>query len=201
MCWMALIPVAIGALSGAMQGQQKAAGDISQASALTQNAAYLNRAANDARYRGVVDADTQRVQTQNLIGTQRAAMAGNGGVVDDGSNALITQDTAQYGELDAMIISNNAAREAYGYEVQATNNLSNAKTLKKNAKGAVLSSMLGGAVGGLASGFGSGMFGGGGAGGGAAGSAFAAAGPAMSAGGGSSLGSIGLMRPAVNYPR
>jgi hypothetical protein len=161
---MALIPVAIAAVGGMMQGQQKSAADIGQASALTQNAAYLNRAANDARYRGVVDADTQRVQTQNLIGTQRAAMASNGGVVDEGSNAIIQQDTAQYGELDAMIISNNAAREAYGYEVQASSNLSNASTLKKNAKTGLMGSLLGGVVGGIGGAFSSGLFSGGGSG-------------------------------------
>lgn len=162
MCWVALIPLAAAVVGGMMQGQQQSASAIGQASALKQNAAYLNRAANDARYRGVVDADTQRVQTQNMIGTQRAAMAGNGGVVDDGSNALIQQDTAQYGELDAMIISNNAAREAYGYEVQATSNLSNASTIKGNAKTGMMSSLLGGVVGGLGSAFSSGMFSGGG---------------------------------------
>lgn len=161
MCWVALIPLAVAAVGGMMQGQQKSAADIGQASALTQNAAYLNRAANDARYRGVVDADTQRVQTQNLIGTQRAAMAGNGGQVDDGSNAMIQQDTAQYGELDAMIISNNAAREAYGYEVQAGSNLSNASTLKGNAKTGMLSSLLGGVVGGLGGAYSGGLFKGG----------------------------------------
>lgn len=164
MCWVALIPVAAAVLGGMMQGQQKSAADINQASALTQNAAYLNRAANDARYRGVVDADTQRVQTQNLIGTQRAAMAANGGIVDDGSNALIQQDTAQYGELDAMIISNNAAREAYGLEVQATNNIGNADILKKNAKTTGISSLLGGVVGGIGSAFSGGLFSGGGSG-------------------------------------
>lgn len=199
MCWVALIPLAVAAVGGLMQGQQQSAAAGAQASALKQNAAYLNRAANDARYRGVVDADTQRVQTQNFIGTQRAAMAGNGGVVDDGSNALLQQDAAQYGELDAMIISNNAAREAYGYEVQATSNLTNASTLKSNAKTGMISSLLGGVVGGLGSAYSSGLFSSGGSG--AAGSAFAAANPSLNAGGGSSLGSIGLMRPAVNYPR
>lgn len=159
MCSPALIPVAIGAVSGLMQGQQQAANDKAQAAALTTNAAYLNRAANDARYRGLVDADTQRLQTQQLIGTQRAAMAANGGVVDEGSNALITQDTAQFGELDALIISNNAAREAYGYDVQAEGNLRNASTLRKNAKRAPISSMLGGAIGGLGSAFSSGRMG------------------------------------------
>ena len=197
MCWVALIPLAAAVVGGMMQGQQQSAANIGQASALKQNAAYLNRAANDARYRGVVDADTQRVQTQNLIGTQRAAMAGNGGVVDDGSNALITQDTAQYGELDAMIISNNAAREAYGYEVQATNNISNANTLKSNAKTGMMSSLLGGVVGGLGSAFSGGLF----SGGGTSPSGFSASNTSLNSGGGSSLGSIGLMQPKVSYPR
>lgn len=159
MCSPALIPVAIGAGAGLLQGSSQASQMRSQAADLQRNAAYLNQAANDARARGLVDADNQRVQTQQLIGTQRAAQAASGGVVDEGSNALIQQDTAQYGELDAMIISNNAAREAYGYEVQADSALRNSKTLKKNAKTAVISSVLGGAVGGLGSAFSSGQLG------------------------------------------
>lgn len=196
MCWVALIPLAAAVVGGVMQGQQQGAAATAQASALKQNAAYLNRAANDARYRGVVDADTQRIQTQNLIGTQRAAMAGNGGVVDDGSNALIQQDTAQYGELDAMIISNNAAREASGYEVQASSNITNASTLKSNAKTGVMSSLLGGVVGGLGSAFSGGLFSGG-----ASSSGFSASNTSLNSGGGSSLGSIGLMQQKVSYPR
>lgn len=159
MCYAALIPVAIGAAQGLMQGQAQSAQADAQASALRQNAYYLNQAANDARARGLVDADSQRVQTQQLIGTQRAAQASNGGVVDEGSNALLQQDTAQYGELDAMIISNNAAREAYGYEVQALNSTTNAKTLKANARSGMISSVLGGTVQGLGAAYSSGSLG------------------------------------------
>lgn len=159
MCSPALIPVAIGAGSGLLQGMSQSSQLKSQAADLQRNAAYLNRAANDARARGRVEADNQRVQTQLDIGTQRAAQAANGGDVNEGSNAIIQQDTAQYGELDAMIISNNAAREAYGYEVQASNALDNARTLKKNAKTSVISSVLGGAVGGLGSSYASGALG------------------------------------------
>ena len=165
MCSPALIPVALGAGAGLLQGSQQASQMRGQAADLQRNAAYLSAAANDARARGLVDADNQRVQTQQLIGTQRAAQAANGGDVNTGSNAITQQDTAQYGELDALIISNNAAREAYGFEVQSDQAMRNAKTLKKNAKTAVISSVLGGAVGGLgglySSGALSGLFGGG----------------------------------------
>lgn len=142
-----------------MQGAQQASQMRGQAADLQRNAAYLYQAANDARTRGLVDADNQRVQTGQLIGTQRAAQASNGGDVNTGSNAITQQDTAQYGELDALIISNNAAREAYGYEVQGNQALSNAKTLKKNARSAIFSSLIGGASQGLSASYSSGALG------------------------------------------
>lgn len=163
MCWMALIPVAIGAVSGLMQGQENQRQANSQAEALRTNALYLGNAANDARVRGIQDSDWARVQGQQLIGTQRAAMAGSGGLVDDGTNALITQDTAQLAEFDALVISNNAAREAYGYEVERDDLLKTATNLQKEGKRGVMTSMLGGALGGMGSSMG-GMFGGGGGG-------------------------------------
>ena len=159
MCWMALIPVAIGAAQGLMQGKQQSAAADQQAAELRLNAAYLNNAAADSRARGRVESDISRVQTNQLLGTQRSAMASSGGQVDTGSNALLQQDAAQFGELDALIISNNAAREAYGYDVQAQAGLRNAKTLKKNAKTGMISSVLGGAVGGLTSAYSGGQLG------------------------------------------
>lgn len=158
MCSPALIPVAIGAGTGLMQGLAGKSQADQQAKALRQNAFYLNQSAQDATARGIIESDQSRVQTQQAIGTQRAAMASNGGVVDQDSNAIIQQDTAQIGELDALTISNNAAREAYGFQVQAQDNLRTAKNVQKQGKKGVLTSMLGGAVGGM-SGIGS-MFGG-----------------------------------------
>jgi hypothetical protein len=88
-------------------------------------------------------------------------MAGSGGVVDVDTNALLQQDVAQLGELDALTISNNAAREAYGYEVDASDKLLTAKNLKKQGSKAPLTSMIGGAIGGASSSFSGGLFGGG----------------------------------------
>lgn len=163
MCWMALIPVAMGAVSGLMQGKAGEAQAASQADALRRNALYMNSAAQDAKVRGAKDADWARVNTQSMLGTQRAAMASNGGVVDAGSNALLQQDVAQLGELDALTISNNAAREAYGYEVQADDNLYTATNLKAQAKKNAMSSLLGGVMQGAGSAYSSGSFGSGGA--------------------------------------
>lgn len=163
MCYAALIPVAIGAVSGLMSGMGQRDQANTQAAELRTNAIYLNRAANDAIARGRTESDLQRVQTQQLIGTQRVAQAASGGEVNTGTNAIIQQDTAQLGELDALTISNNAAREAYGYQVQASSNMSNAATVQKAGQKAVMSSVIGGAVGGFSSGGGGfgGLFGGG----------------------------------------
>lgn len=155
----AFLPMLIQAGAGLMQGLGQKAQAKAQAKELQQNAVFLNRAANDAKRRGASEADWQRIQTQQAIGTQRAAQAANGGEINIGTNALIQQDTAQLGELDALTISNNAAREAYGYEVQAQQNLANAKTLKKNANKNLLTSILGGAVQGFGSSYAAGNFG------------------------------------------
>jgi len=176
LCWMALIPIAIGAVQGMQQGQQQKAAANAQAGALRQNALYLNQAAADSKVRGMQEADWTRVQTQGLIGSQRAAMAASGGVIGQDSYGVLEQDVAQLGELDALTISNNAAREAYGYEVDASDKLLTAKNLKKQGSKAPMMSMLGGAIGGASSSFSGGLFGGGGGSGFSAGTQTAIAG-------------------------
>lgn len=158
MCSPALIPVAIGAGQGLLQGQAARAQAEAQASALRQNAVYLGNAAADARVRGLQEADRARVEGQQLIGTQRAAAAASGGVVGQDSFGIIEQDTAQLAELDALTISNNAAREAYGYEVERADALTTARNLERQGRRAVMTSLLGGALQGGAAAFSGGLF-------------------------------------------
>jgi hypothetical protein len=153
-----LIPAAIGGGMGLLQGMGNKAQADAQAKALRQNAVYLKNAAEDAKVRGMIDSDQVRVQGQQVIGSQRAAMAGSGGVVDEGSNAILQQDAAQLSELDALTVSNNAAREAYGYEVERADALTTAKNLKKNARRSMLTSVLGGALQGGAMAYAAGAF-------------------------------------------
>lgn len=161
MCWMALIPLAISVVGGMSQGRQQEAAASAQSRELRMNAEFANDAAGDAMARGRQDAGLQRLRTQQMIGTQRAAAAANGGDVNDGSNALIQEDTAALGELDALTIQNNAAREAYGYKVQAIQGFSNARQAISNGQKASQASFLGGIMNGVG-----GMMGGGGMGGG-----------------------------------
>ncbi len=85
------------------------------------NAAMLQRGAQakemqaqTALEQGKVAEDAQRKKVQSVIGSQRAQAAASGLLVDSGTAQQVTEDTAGFGELDAMTIRNNAQREAWG---------------------------------------------------------------------------------------
>jgi hypothetical protein len=144
MCWMAAIPIGM-ALVGGMMGAQSANQQGAYDSALLgQNAAFKQRAADETIIAGNTSADWQRVRTKQAIGTQRTAQAGNGIDVNSGSAAQLQDDTAMLGELDALTIQNNAAREAFGYRVQAAQDINNANQALVNAKSKATGSILGG---------------------------------------------------------
>ncbi|WKL53080.1 hypothetical protein Q1W70_00300 [Pseudomonas kielensis] len=141
---MAAIPIGM-ALVGGMMGAQSAnqQGDF-QSGLLTQNAAFKNQAATETEMAGDTAADWQRVRTGQAVGTQRTAQAANGIDVNSGSAAQLQDDTSMLGELDALTIQNNAAREAYGYRVQAGQDMKNARQALTNAKAGATGSILGG---------------------------------------------------------
>lgn len=144
MCWMALIPAAIAIVGGVMGAQNAKQEGSFNADMLTGNAAFKKQAADETIAAGNTSADWQRVRTAQAIGSQRTAFAGNGIDVNSGSAAQVQDDTARLGELDALTIANNAAREAYGYRVQAKQDLQNAAQVKINANNKATGSILGG---------------------------------------------------------
>ncbi|SFQ45827.1 hypothetical protein SAMN05216229_12311 [Geopseudomonas sagittaria] len=109
------------------------------------NAGISERAGRDAVKRGNIDADEQRQQTGQVLGAQRAAFAANGVDVNSGSAGQVQNDTAALGELDALTLVNNAAREAYGYQVQAIDQRQQGKLAKYQGKMDAIGSILGGA--------------------------------------------------------
>lgn len=123
-------PIAIGAtlLSTAVS----AVGSIQASNAAQQQAAYEERVAlanekealiqaEDARRRGEVEVQSRRRYYSQLEGRQRAALAANGVVVDEGSALDIISDTAAMDELDTLTIRSNAEREARGFRTQGRN--------------------------------------------------------------------------------
>jgi hypothetical protein len=125
---LAVASIAATAIGTAVQMQgQRQAGKAAMAQAEYQaavgrnNAILAQRAANDARARGEVAAADAVRRGNQLIGRQRAILAGNGVLVDEGSALDLTSETAGLNKLDELTIRSNAEREALGYEAQGMN--------------------------------------------------------------------------------
>jgi hypothetical protein len=77
--------------------------------------------AADAIERGREAVAIHRVKTKQMIGTQRAAFAASGVDISDVDSTAqnVFADTLALSEEDAITIQANAAREAWGFKVQA----------------------------------------------------------------------------------
>jgi hypothetical protein len=128
MCEIATLSLAAGLLGTGVS----AIGSIQQGNAARDAAEYQEvvdrnnsilgiRAANDARARGAEAEQTQRRKNAAVLSRQRVAFASRGVELDSGSPLDILGDTAQFGELDALTVRENADREARGSEAQARN--------------------------------------------------------------------------------
>lgn len=114
-------------VSGQMNAQAAAgaqANYMRQVQQQQQQAAEVQ--ARDAVARGAIAEQKTRDATGQRIGTETAALAGQGTDLS-GSPTDILTDTRKAGELDALTVRNNAAREAWGYEVQGSNAAANAQ--------------------------------------------------------------------------
>jgi hypothetical protein len=92
-----------------------------QAKVNENNAKIANENAAQERQSGLEEARQQRIKTLQAIGSQQVAMAGNGIDITSGTALDTIEDTAQYGELDALMTQYNAERTALNYEQQASN--------------------------------------------------------------------------------
>lgn len=102
------------AAAASMQGEYTARID-------EQNAGIADMQAKDATDRGTIEEQRQRLGTRQNIGSTRAAQAAQGVDISSGSAADVQASEAGLGELDALTIRNNAARESWGYNVDAAN--------------------------------------------------------------------------------
>ncbi len=118
----------LGAIGQIQQGNAQAAQASYQAQVarnsqemLQRNAAVLEQNAQYAEQQGILAEDRQRQKTAQRIGSQRAALAGQGGDINDGSDVDLIGDTARAGEFDALTIRNNTRHQIYGIRLQKMN--------------------------------------------------------------------------------
>jgi hypothetical protein len=133
-----LIVAAAGTTYGVVASNQQA---NYQADIENQNKKTALLAAADAIHRGDIAETAARTRTRLLISKQRAGFAAAGVELGSGSPASTTADTAMFGEMDALTIRNDAAREAWGYVAQSEDFKRRAALVKsaaRNNQGATL---------------------------------------------------------------
>lgn len=158
MCTLAAAALAVSAVGtgvsayGQMQAGKAQQSQLNYQAAVDRNNKIIaDRYANDAIERGKEAEAEQRRKTQQIIANQRVGFAANG--IDLGSDVVTEtlSDSAMLGELDALTIRSNAAREAYGYKVQgmnyeasAQNNVLAGKNARSAGRTAAMSTLLSG---------------------------------------------------------
>lgn len=135
----------LGAAGAVQQGQATAASSRYNAQVQEMNATLADRRAKDALERGAVEEQRKRQQVAGLQGQQKAAMAANGVDLTFGSPLDTIVDSAVMGEMDALTIRTNTAREAYDYKVGAVNQRAGATMSRAAADNAETSGYLGAA--------------------------------------------------------
>lgn len=115
-----------------------------QKAAAKENARLADEQAVDTRRRGAIEEDRRRELTRRQLGAQRAALGANNVVGSTGTPLGLLGETAEYGELDALTIRNNAAREAFGYRVDAANSRTRGRIASRQGSFGAASTLLGG---------------------------------------------------------
>jgi hypothetical protein len=70
---------------------------------------------------GARSIDDRARRIRQTIGAQRAAFASNGLMLDSGTAADVTQDTAELGDLAIFELRENAGRQGSGFRIQGVN--------------------------------------------------------------------------------
>ena len=123
--WVAIGLAAAGAGMSAYSASEQA--DASkkaanyQAQVKANNAKIAEYQRSSAIQQGEVDAQNSMRQQAQTLSAQRAALASNGVDLTEGSSQDLLATTKFLGAADVNTIQSNAARQAWGYDVQGMN--------------------------------------------------------------------------------
>lgn len=95
------------------------------------------------RHVGEVQAQREGMKTAQDIGSTKAGQAGSGLDVSSGSGAAVRDTQLEVGQYDQALIRSNAARKAYGFEVEATSEEAKARMADSAASKSKTAGVLG----------------------------------------------------------
>jgi hypothetical protein len=131
-----VLSTATAAYGQIQQGQAAKSQADYQAAVARNNSIIAEQKAEDAIARGAIEEQQRRELTQQRISKQRASAAARGVEADSGSALALIEDEAGIGELDALTIRQNAAREASGLRYQGQQFSAEGQLLESTGKSA-----------------------------------------------------------------
>ena len=140
----------IGTVAGAIgqfaQGEAKSSADKYNATIASNNAKIAEQNAEFKSREGEQQAAIEEQKTRAKVGAIQANQAAAGVDVNTGSAVDVRSSAASLGELNAITIRSNAAREAYGYQTQASNDKAQAAMDSSMAGKDLMAGVIGGAT-------------------------------------------------------
>jgi hypothetical protein len=140
--------MALSVAGGVMKGTAERNAAYANAATLESNAALAEAGRADAQQRGGQKAGAARMRGTQTEASQTADYSAGGVDVHSASAADVGASTEAVYELDAQLAKNNAMREAFGYESQASQFRRQAAYARQEGDNAEVTSILGGVVGG-----------------------------------------------------
>jgi hypothetical protein len=117
------------------------------------NARIMEIRAKEAEQAGERGARELKDKANKIKGSQKAALAASGVVVDFGSGQELQDETELFASIDAERIKNNAMMEAWGYKTQGQNAMLQGEFNSMALKNKANATLLGGAAKAAAYGF------------------------------------------------
>lgn len=147
MCEPTTILFAVGlvltAAGGVQQAKSAKAAANYEAEVAENNAKTAQAQATHAQQLGNIEEERQRQRVRIMLGKQRTSFAANNVESTSGTALDMLSETAQMGEEDALAIRANAARSAWGYQVDAGNSVARSRLSRATGKNQATGTYLG----------------------------------------------------------
>lgn len=136
--------LALGAAGSALGAKSQYDQGVAADEAARTNARRMRAQAADVKAIANTEAGKVRTEATKIIGEQNVAFSASGVDASVGSPAALAAYSRAQAELDAQKMKNNAAREAWGINAQASEVEKQGKAARKAGKYAAIGTILGG---------------------------------------------------------
>lgn len=144
---LTLLSVGIGLVGSGVSAAAQAREGAQNAAELERSARQAEAARLDALRRGQTAVARKRLETSQVRGAQAVAFASANIDSTTGTAAQVGQATELVGELDALTIGANAAREAFGHQETARGLAMKARNTRANTSVNIFNTLAAGGAG------------------------------------------------------